>query len=496
MKNVTKKMVTVAALTGATIFAIAAAEFCGKPSDSSRFMTVATAPASSTPSVTPPTEPTKQQICEAYLCGSTLYRQYYKEEPEEDGMIYIRDEEGTAQEYYPGVVLPSNNWTVDEVVDVFRNHPEMWRKIEQPHGLAEGILYTPDYETMFLCEGGWIQYNQEGINNGCGVKIVPLNPETSSMNPYKLADKYQSGSWDGIALLRSKDYSTVVGIDSTGALAYEYLIETYNRGGDPIGIAYTGYKMTPCFRNFPKEIAVEEDVRYEYEDDVDENGLYDICIFATTKFYPDLPSSMMGDVVDSIRGRNEQSTIFLFKDGSIKEYSKGELLRSWSCDNVDDNSFLVQRSNLFVATKGAVYKLLKNGEKKAVTSGELVCVDYDGEGCFQAVTYKDGEVNLWAMYEGRKCIARNIVEVVCFQEYIWVTDEAGKTFVLISSQYEWGDDAEFAYLGDDSIESYIKMYKKAKKKARKEFRSAYYFEYYVDDFVSDCFPKRSSKKLA
>ena len=257
--------------------------------------------------VRPDYTPTVKEVCDAYLSGDEAFVDYY-EVIRNDGGIKLTGTQNDGY-YYPGATLSTDDWTAEEIVDIFRNHPESWEHLDDFDNV-KGVLYSRDYATTFWYRDGWIKCEE--------VRMAPFDPTTYSLEPNKLLETYQAGTWDG-SERRSEDYSTTARIDWTGGLSYTYMTNMYEQPFDDFGVMYTDYNETPIFRSFTDNgIEVVEDYRS------------DSCIYANVLYYPDLPNGQKDGIISSFR-KDKATTSFLFQDGMVEQYSKGQLIQSWAC---------------------------------------------------------------------------------------------------------------------------------------------------------------------
>ncbi len=151
------------------------------------------------------------------------------------------------QTYHPDAVYVSNEWTEDEVILSFRDHPEIWAYWQDQYQMT-GFYYTwtPDHRHCFILDvgfsvepesydeliGGWLVVD--------GVRVKAFDRDIGSVEPQALLQDYQNGDWDGSRRL-SSDWGTTGYIGSDGRLSYSYWAYGYDATMDPEGLAYTGY---------------------------------------------------------------------------------------------------------------------------------------------------------------------------------------------------------------------------------------------------------------
>lgn len=387
--------------------------------------------------VRPDYTPTVKEVCDAYLSGDTTFADYYEVIRDDDGIKLS----GTQNDgyYYPGATLSTDDWTAEEIVDIFRNHPESWKHLDDFDNV-KGVLYSQDYATTFWYRDDWIKCEE--------VRIAPFDPTTYDLTPTELLKAYQSDAWDGSERL-SGDYSTTARIDWTGGLFYAYMTNMYEQPFDNFGIMYTGYDETPIFRNFTDDIKVLEDYRH------------DDCIYANVLYYPDLPNGQKDGIISSFR-KNETTTSFLFQDGMVEQYSKGKLVQSWSCGEVNEDSFLVDIGTLYAQTANRTLQLNDDGTTEVITDGQIIDAYYNYESHFEVITINaGGELCFWSMFRyPNTVLANNVRAAQLAKGYIWFTDTEGMTSIIKNDSSEWKEGAlKIIQLGNESIEFYQELLK-------------------------------------
>lgn len=264
---------------------------------------------------------------------STRLRAIYRDERGDLG--YLTD--GAFVQYYQehraDKVYFSNEWTVNEVVDSYYEHPEIWSLYHNDWWCQDFIIcFTPDYRYCFELDfddmkgdyrTGWLLVN--------GVRVAMLDEKTlDSVYPEDLLALYLSGEWDGEWLTRSSDGGVRVYIDSDGALRYRADVRRYTVDEDPYGLAYDDY-------NIPWWKDADEYAKYEFytdyapiDSEYDAEDLWLLDSF-TLNVYPDLPRDFdTGTILMSNRWR-ELGTIVMTKDGAML-FKRGRQLNTWVFD--------------------------------------------------------------------------------------------------------------------------------------------------------------------
>lgn len=247
------------------------------------------------------------------------------------------------RENCPEAVLPTDEWTTENVIESWLATPEIWGVWRDSYNdLKTYFVWTADYEHCFYLDmaepisptdyetgehrelvSGWLVMD--------GVRIVMLDAQTYDVDdPYEMLRQYQSGEWDG-STRRSHDGSTVVEVDGLdGNLEYHYEAWRYDQTTDPLGLAYVGYADEPWWKrdDLPEELlaAVGERNRYATWDDTKTRGSSWLWVW---DFYADLPGGIsaqvegLGELYDTVRTR--RGTFFVASTG-VWLYKQGQLV--------------------------------------------------------------------------------------------------------------------------------------------------------------------------
>lgn len=142
------------------------------------------------------------------------------------------------RDYYYEDTYPSSEWTVDEVMDYYREHYYYWGDDPEqtPGRETKFYLWMPDYEHQFMVDTieRWLYIDR--------IKAAPLDTESYSMNPKDLVEAFQNREWDGEIRRYSDNFSTYVKVvPEYGLLKYGFQTTRLSKEEDPLGLAYTGY---------------------------------------------------------------------------------------------------------------------------------------------------------------------------------------------------------------------------------------------------------------
>lgn len=162
------------------------------------------------------------------------------------------------QEKQPGAVLPTNEWTVESVLNSWQATPEVWGYYDGGGGRCHVFFtWTPDYQHCFILDSDepflWsIEQEHEALISGWlvvdGIRVAMFDQETYDIeDPLELVRQYQAGEWDG-SIRRSHDGSTTVEVSAySGQLDYDYTAYHYDERFDPDGIAWQQFAKRPCW---------------------------------------------------------------------------------------------------------------------------------------------------------------------------------------------------------------------------------------------------------
>lgn len=171
---------------------------------------------------------------------------------------------------FPYAVYPSDEWTAEEVIQSYRETPEIWGFWTDSYS-QDGFYFTwtPGYQHCLILSSGYLpeEWAYGELDSGWlivdGVRVEAYGPTLDTVEPRSLAALYRSGAWDG-SPVRSADWGTEVFVDSEGVLDYFYFAYSYDETYDPEGLAYTGYAEPWWAGQIDPEIAVlmEEEAQY------------------------------------------------------------------------------------------------------------------------------------------------------------------------------------------------------------------------------------------
>lgn len=396
-----------------------------------------------------------------------------------DGFCYAFANDGEflqyCQENYPEAVYPSNEWTVEEVLDSYRNSPEIWAGHENRWTFYENYLcWTPDYKHCFAVIGDW--HDADGrVRSGWllidGVRVCAVDEQTYSLDPDTLVAKYRSGEWDGRAL-RSADFGTTAYLDTDQIrLSYSYQKYLYSPLQDPQGLAYDDYEE-PWWYD-PEEAAKYDVVDFgEY--------CYDDHIWSSiyVKVYPDLPDDY--DVqhivdTDSSYSRKEPVLNVLTWDGLLQRYSRTELLDEWDlmgfgCIDLKSNRICtannpLEPGDVFYLRNGSrIYALKEGGEVNQILDGIFVKDD----SAFDSLRYAkifvlndDGELWRYDLEEGKTYLLANGVLETNFDKLMAYRTEDG--YYTLYRDYDQESGYLSLYLGTEPLEYYLDFWQNLEK---------------------------------
>lgn len=361
---------------------------------------------------------------------------------------------------------PSNDWTIEEVIDYARNASVDDFALYLCEDLFEYYLcFTPDFEHCFMLEShpttstglftdGWVYID--------GVKVGVLNSNICDLDdPDKLISKYQSGEWDG-SRIYSPDLSTSVVIYDL-RLNYSYERSDYGKAQDPQGIAYTDYDRRPwwMYEDLPEEPGRTFYESYRYPEFVDLPVDYDGQIAYTEDFF-----SM---------AEGEEQGAFLTTDAKLQIYCKGELRYEWDLTDVYAGQTLSlnkEKYSLhstlfdFAPTRGelaevADYFLYNSEQLYALQkSGDITSVFEKGT-VFDSVRYglamglKDHEFLIYDFSEGKKISLDQEVLDVSFGE-LTLYEKAEGCYLV---HHDLADYKTYTsqYLGPEDFDYYLSL---------------------------------------
>lgn len=261
------------------------------------------------------------------------------------------------QENYPEAVLPSNDWTAEEVLVLWTEKPEIWGVWKDVEHLSERsyFVWTPDWEHCFYLDmdkpilpadyetgehqeliSGWLVMD--------GVRIKMIDTETYDIDdPYEMLRQYQTGEWDG-ETRRSHDGATTVEVSWRGTLEYTYEAWKYDATTDPLELAYQGYAAEPWWQRdgLSEELvtALGRNHNYKAWEDEAQTWAYEWLWGGGWDFYVDLPGGIsagvdgLGEVYEV--SATQQGTFFATSMG-IWLYKGGKLVDSWDRPVADDD---------------------------------------------------------------------------------------------------------------------------------------------------------------
>lgn len=245
------------------------------------------------------------------------------------------------QEKQPGAVLPTNEWTVESVLNSWQATPEVWGYYDGGGGRCHVFFtWTPNYQHCFILDSDepflWdAEQEHEELISGWlvvdGIRVAMFDQETYDIeDPLELVRQYQSGEWDG-SIRRSHDGSTTVRLSAySGTLYYSYAAYHYDEHFDPNGTAWQQFAKRPWWwaEDLPadtlKLLGLPENWAPKPEIIINQP-----CrAWLDTKIYVDLPASSLlaNDVVEVRKADNQ---LFCLKMTQVQLFSKGKLLEEW-----------------------------------------------------------------------------------------------------------------------------------------------------------------------
>lgn len=456
-------------------------------------------------SAEPEATPSVVEICQGL-------KEYHKSigsgEPIENQFAEYENGYGWAQidgqSYYWYDTYPSNDWTVEEVAQYYRENPYDWgynpsRIYEEA---TEFLLWTPDYSQKFVADtaSNWLLIDD--------IRVAPLDLTTTSMNPKDLIEAFQAHEWDGTTPARSDNFSTYVTVEPEyGLLEYEFDVEKYltdpnqKRGGLPIdtkGIAYTAYNdAIPWWEDEDNDYNVPVMCSSNYY--CGSEGL-NTTFYASSKTgtladawaiaYVDVPWEDQDDLLavqhagevyrdgyhpgeyayHALYAQRTADGLYALVNNGVKLWRGGYLRQTWKA-NVDKNSFLITNhyGRNYLYTDGQLLELLDDGTTSVIID-DIVSTNlwYDTYAvCF--TLSDDGVLRFCYLDEDNTVhtteIAQNVVAAdLSDDDLVLYTDDTGKTYAV----YDFlGSDAgimeitwhyEIACLGEGTIADFQELY--------------------------------------
>ena len=268
------------------------------------------------------------------------------------------------RENYPEAVLPTEEWTLEGVVESWLESPEIWGVWTDSYNDLEAyFIWSADYEHCFYLDvevpiipvahdtgehrelvSGWLVVD--------GVRALMLDEQTYDIDdPYEMLRQYQAGEWDG-STRRSHDGSTTVEVDNLdGYLEYQYEAWRYDQTTDPLGMAYAGFEDEAWWKRegVSKELQVALGERHTQYTSWNEEGTHGWDWVPRWDFYVDLPGGIsasvegLGEIYDS--RRTQRGTFFMTSTG-VWLYKQGELVDHWECELNEKTAALYSRCAL------------------------------------------------------------------------------------------------------------------------------------------------------
>lgn len=367
------------------------------------------------------------------------------------------------QETYPDALYPTNEWTVEEVLDFYRNSLETWGYYDSSFSYDQYYLcWTPDYKHCFAVEDGWYS-NGKGATTGWlmidGVRVTAIDEQTYSVEPDTLIAKYRAGEWDG-DILRSEDFGTTVYLSGQTELHYRYQENFYSPEQDPQGLAYDGYK-DPWWYDDKKaeQYGVTDYCEYTYDD----------CrnCWVDVECYPDLPDDFnLLQIVDTAN-RTEDALDVLLRDGRLQRYSRMELVDEWGLSELDyvdlDGDWMCYAyhplepdDEMYYRVGNQIFALKKGGEVSLVFDD--ICLKSGS----RAYSYlrrdkifvcQDGDLYRVALDEGKKYLLDTGVLEMEFDD-IWAYKKEDGYYTLYRD-YDLDSGYSSLYLGTESLDYYL-----------------------------------------
>lgn len=346
--------------------------------------------------------------------------QYYYES------LFDDDEEmrNYYQKWIPEAVLPTDSWTVDEVLQLYYDDLERWHLGWETAGdFRFYAIWSRDYKYCFTVDyesidfeddyyirpieerSGWLRVN--------GVKVAAIDRKTYPMDPTEVVKAYQSGEWDGRGCLRSHDWSTTVRIED-GWLSYVYKTSTYTEVEDPEGMAYKGYAEQPWWET-------EQIEQYPEASEPYANQFYSGL---KVRLYVDLPLEGQAEILKGVfvtsyvqPSRYESEArhgIYLMREDGVDFYQDGRLIDWWklaadksaACFIILTRDYYHWTASDYVYTRESIVELKPCAEPEVVLEDIVWASDpFMSPSTFEAFGLTDGTLSYWRcrlMMEGLK----------------------------------------------------------------------------------------------
>jgi len=408
------------------------------------------------------------------------------------------------QHYYWYDTYPSNDWTVEEVAQYYREHPYAWG--DDPtaaRGQAtKHYLWTPDYSQRFVADtaDNWLYID--------GIRVTPLDQTTMSMNPKDLIEAFQTHEWDGITPARSDDFSTYVTVEPEyGLLAYEFDVEKYPTepgsewGQYPIdtkGIAYTSYNdATPWWEDEQNnyDVPVMHSSTYTSSSEGLNTAFYTssttgVLASAWAIAYVDVPWDKQDTLLavqcankvyhdgnhsgeyayHALYAQRTSDGLHALVNNGVQLWRGGYLRQTWKA-HVDENSYLIidHYGRNYLCTDGQLLELLDDGTTSVVID-DVVSTNLQYDDCVACFTLSDDHVLRFCYLDDANTIqatevAQGVVAAdLSDDDLVLYTDDTGRTYAI----YDFlGSDAgiiemawhrEIACLGEGTIAEFKECY--------------------------------------
>lgn len=252
------------------------------------------------------------------------------------------------QEKHPEAVLPTNEWTVQDVVSSWTEKPEIWaqRSDNTYYYYGTWFCWTPDWQHCLILDvddpssmtdsdtgehleltTGWLVVD--------GLRVAPIDEKTYDIDdPYEMLRQYRAGEWDG-SPRRSHDGSTTVGITSysKGQIMYSYQAWFYDELFDPDGMAWTEFAPQPWWLG--ESVSEEFTSRVQASDLEEDWTAKNVCLSSwfNSGLYVDLP---VGYAVDeeAFLDKNGDRTFYMDAE-HVDVFQRGDLVYSWEYADFD-----------------------------------------------------------------------------------------------------------------------------------------------------------------
>lgn len=299
------------------------------------------------------------------------------------------------KDYYFEHTYPSNDWTVEEVAQHFRDNQSQWGRDPRKtwgEDISLFYLWTPDYSQKFVAntDANWLYIDD--------IPTTPLDFTAHSMNPKDLVTAFQSGEWDGQEKWRSEDFCTNVSVvPEYGILNYNFDTVSVNKSSEHSELLYSGFTETPWWEDETTPFsATIMDAAYQsslYHDLTVPNtygystsGVHRSSIAAWALAYVDVPWDLQNTLLavkygnetfkkvtthqyaaHTYRAQRNSDGLYALTTSGVKLWRAGRLRQAWNI-RVDHDSFLTTDyyGANYVYSNGKLYKLYDDGTTKII----------------------------------------------------------------------------------------------------------------------------------